>query len=321
MAPIKIGLVGYGAIARNEHLPALADEDAFDLVAIASRHPPQVEQKVYASLSEMIGGELGLDAVTLCTPPQGRFELAKLALDGGLHVMLEKPPGATVTEVRALADEARARGLTLFATWHSREAAGVETARAWLQNRKILRVRIEWKEDVERWHPGQEWIWSPPGMGVFDPGINALSILTRILPDPVALQHAELSYPANRDTPIAASLRMSTRGGVPIEAEFDWRQKGEQTWTITVETVAGELKLLHGGSRILLPSGEAASPGVSTLAAEYPRLYRRFAELIAAGEADVDTTPLQLVADAFMCGRRVTVERFDGSACPNLAPP
>src|SRR3546814_1601187 len=93
--------------------------------------------------------------------------------------MLEKPPAATTTEICALADHARARGVTLFATWHSREAAGVAGARDWLSGKRIRAAHIRWKEDIRRWHPGQEWILDAGGFGVFDPGINALSIMTR----------------------------------------------------------------------------------------------------------------------------------------------
>jgi len=45
--------------------------------------------------------------------------------------------------------------------------------------------------------------------------------------------------------------------------------------------------------------------------AEYPGLYRRFVELVAAGTSDVDLAPLRLVADAFMLGSRRTVEPFE----------
>jgi hypothetical protein len=43
---------------------------------------------------------------------------------------------------------------------------------------------------------------------------------------------------------------------------------------------------------------------------EYPRLYARFAELIAAGESDVDIRPFQLVADAFLLGKRSSSAPF-----------
>ena len=50
---------------------------------------------------------------------------------------------------------------------------------------------------------------------------------------------------------------------------------------------------------------------------EYPSLYARFAELVEAGESDVDREPLRIVADAFLVGRREIVEPF-GSRGPEL---
>ncbi len=38
----------------------------------------------------------------------------------------------------------------------------------------------------------------PGGLGVIDPGINALSIVTAILPKPVHLVSAELEFPEGR---------------------------------------------------------------------------------------------------------------------------
>src|SRR4051812_2635304 len=129
---------------------------------------------------------------------------------------------------------ARERGLTLFCAWHSRYAAGVEPARAWLRNRPIQAATITWREDVRVWHPGQRWIWQPGGLGVFDPGINALSIATLILP-PLRLVEGVLSYPSNQECPIAADLLLEIAGGGRIVADFDFRQTGEQTWDIRVQ--------------------------------------------------------------------------------------
>src|SRR6185312_7494417 len=96
------------------------------------------------------------------------------------------------------------------------------------------------------------WIWEPGGLGVFDPGINALSILTEIYPHPVHLASADLSFPANRDTPIAASLRFADPNGAEVTAEFDWRQEGPQTWNIDVATETGALKLSSGGAKLAI---------------------------------------------------------------------
>jgi D-galactose 1-dehydrogenase/L-arabinose 1- dehydrogenase len=56
------------------------------------------------------------------------------------------------------------------------------------------RVQLIWREDVRVWHPGQDWLLAAGGFGVFDPAINALSILTRVLPERLA-QSAELGIP------------------------------------------------------------------------------------------------------------------------------
>jgi D-galactose 1-dehydrogenase/L-arabinose 1- dehydrogenase len=40
------------------------------------------------------------------------------------------------------------------------------------------------------------------------------------------------------------------------------------------------------------------------MAGEYPRLYRRFADLCESNASEVDLRPFQLVADAFLVGER-----------------
>jgi D-galactose 1-dehydrogenase/L-arabinose 1- dehydrogenase len=303
---MRIGLVGIGKIARDQHLPALAVDAGFELAATASRHGRVDGVEGYNSVGEMLAARPEIEAVSLCTPPEGRFEQALVVLRAGKHLMLEKPPAATVSEIEALAKMARAAGVTLFTTWHSREAAEVDAARDWLADKRIEAVRIRWKENIRQWHPGQDWILAPGGFGVFDPGINALSIATRILPEPLIVVSARLDVPANRACPIAASIALRT-GEAPADAEFDFLQTGQQTWDIEVDTDCGALRLRDGGSRLELP-GAAPMRGPN---AEYPRLYRHFAGLVARGESDVDLRPLQLVADAFLVAERVTVEPFE----------
>jgi D-galactose 1-dehydrogenase len=304
--PINLGLVGIGKIARDQHLPAIADNPDFALIAAASRHPFDRALIRYATIDEMMAGEPDLEALSLCTPPVGRHVQAAAALAAGKHVMLEKPPGATVSEVTALTERARHAGLTLFASWHSREAAGVAPARDWLADKSIRSVKIVWKEDVRRWHPGQDWIFAPGGLGVFDPAINALSILTEILPAELTVVDARLDFPANRQAPIAAAVTMEMSGGVRVEADLDFLQTGQQSWDILVETEAGALALSGGGTRLRIGDADTEAPN-----REYAGLYKRFAELIAAGQSDVDLRPLQLVADTFLIGERREVEPFD----------
>jgi D-galactose 1-dehydrogenase len=304
---MRLAIVGFGKIARDQHVPAIAATDGIELVAVASRHASLAGVAHVATLESLLRDGPVVDAVALCTPPQVRRDQAAMALAAGKHVLLEKPPGATVSELEPLIEQAKRAGRTLFATWHSRFAPAVEPARQLLASRRVAAVRITWKEDVRVWHPGQGWIWEPGGMGVFDPGINALSILTRILPQPLFVTGAELSFPVNRDAPIAASLSLTDMAGLPISAEFDFRQTGPQSWDIELDTDAGPVVLSEGGARL----GGSEGILVDLAKAEYPGLYQRFAELMANGASDVDLAPLRLVADAFMLGRHRIVEPFD----------
>ncbi len=304
--PLRIALVGLGKIARDQHLPALRDNPAFEVAATVCPYGSAAEGiPAFAALDAVRAAGIALDAAAICTPPQVRHDLAAEAIAQGLHVLLEKPPAATPAEAASLASLAAERGSTLFAAWHSRFAAGVEPARAWLEGRRVLGVTITWREDVRVWHPGQAWIWQRGGFGVFDPGINALSIATRILPGPIALTGAELEIPANCEAPIAARLTLQTASGAPIAADFDFRQTGPQTWDIEVETDAGPLRLSHGGAVLSLPGGTRHGSN-----SEYPALYARFAQLVADGTSEVDTEPLRLVAEALERGRAIRTEPF-----------
>lgn len=304
---IRIGLVGVGKIAHDQHIPAIAADPRFDLVAAASRSRPNLgDLPVFHDIEQMLAEGPALDAVALCTPPQARRETALAALRAGKHVFLEKPPGATVGEVAELAAVAREQGVVLFTSWHSRFAAGVPQAKAWLAKNDVRTLSIEWREDVRRWHPGQTWIWQAGGMGVFDPAINALSILTEIMPDEVFVTDAKLQVPENVQSPIAGHVDMTTLKGATITADLDFLQTGPQTWDITAWSDAGELKLSLGGAELTI-DGKAVEVGENR---EYPGLYDRFATLIAEGRSEVDVRPLTLVADAFMVGTRESVEAF-----------
>lgn len=303
---IRIAIVGFGKIAQDQHLPAIVANPDFQLVAIASPGASHDTIPTFDSLDALLAADLDVDAVALCTPPQIRRAQAGRALEAGLHLLMEKPPGSTLAELDGLTHLATENDVTLFASWHSRFAPAVTPAREWLAARAVNRVEIVWKEDVRLWHPGQRWIWEAGGLGVFDPGINALSIATQILPERLFVKAASLSFPDNCDTPIAADVELADDRDTSISLALDWRQTGRQIWTIDIDTDGGQLQIIDGGKRLLI-DGETQTLGGGS---EYPELYAHFAQLVAHGRSDADLSPFQLVADAFLIGRRETVARF-----------
>lgn len=305
MARLGVALVGIGKIALDQHVPALAASPDWELQATVSRQGRVEGVPSYPDLKTMFAAHPQVKMVSLCLPPVPRYAFAEQVLQAGRHLMLEKPPGASLAEVQALAGLAQVQGLSLYTTWHSRMAHAVAAAKARLAGCHIRAARVVWREDVRKWHPGQHWVFEPGGMGVFDPGINALSILTEILPMKLHLRAADLSVPINCQTPIAAELTFSGN----VTASFDWRQTGPQIWDIEVETDQGPLALRMGGN-ILEIAGEPVE-GENSIMGEYPALYARMAELVAQGRSDIDLEPMIHVADAMTLGRRQPLPPFD----------
>lgn len=306
MQPIRLGLVGYGKIAQDQHVPAINANPGFQLVSVATLGQPCPGVENFHTLSELLEHGPQVDAIAFCTPPQGRFALVQQALAAGKHVLVEKPPCATLGEALALVDQAAAKGVSALFAWHSRYAPGIEAARDWLALRTLQSVQIDWKEDVRKWHPGQTWIWQPGGLGVFDPGINALSIVTHLLPHPLFVESAELRVPDNCQSPIAASIKMADARQLDVRAEFDFDHGHDELWSIEIRCAEGVLRLDNGGA---LLSIDGVRQTVSE-EGEYAAVYRHFQRLIADKASDVDVQPLRLVADSFFVGSRVAVEAF-----------
>jgi len=305
---INLGIVGVGKIVRDQHLPSIANNARFNLSATASRNASVDGVQAFSDIASMIEGS-DLDAVALCMPPQYRQAAAQLALERGKHVLLEKPPGATVSEVDHLSELADKKGVSLFATWHSRYGAAVDATKALLSEQQLKSASLVWQEDVRKWHPNQQWIWQAGGLGVFDPGVNGLSILTYCLPSPVYVTSAKLIFPANKAAPIAADAHFKTVDGIHISGQFDWRATDAEAWNIDFETDQGLLQIKDGGARLLMNGDDMVRPRPSAHG-EYEAIYARFADLIQRGVSDVDLAPLKLVADAFLLADREDVVAF-----------
>ncbi len=248
---------------------------------------------------------MSLDAVAICTPPGPRHDLARACLEAGLHVLLEKPPATTLGEVADLQARAGASKRSLFVTWHSRFNDNVAEAAAITRREGIATLDIQWLEDVEKWHPGQAWIWQAGGFGVFDPGINALSIATLLCPAPLLVKGARLDMNDEGQQPEVATLRLATGGiEIGIAAHFHFRHTTGERWTIDITTQAGtRLALSAGGAQLSVNDG----PIRETANREYAQIYQRFAALIADQASDVDVEPLRIVADALLVGERLTI--------------
>ena len=194
--------------------------------------------------------------------------------------------------MKRLANDA---GVPIFATWHARYASKVSEAAAWCRIHSLHSGRIDWFEDARKWHPGQVWLWKEGGFGVFDPGINALSILSALHSADWRISEPSFDVPSNVEMPISAKFTLIA-GDALIETKFDFRPTAVDTWSIHLESIEGaRMDLTEGGSALSIDGG-VVSRGQQQ---EYTALYERFAGLVRSGESEFDVIPLQLAEDAF----------------------
>lgn len=309
MRPIRLGIVGVGKIARDQHIPSILANPDYVFAAASSLHSKADGVPNFPSIEEMLSRVKDLDAIAICTPPQAHYLAAKAALQSGKHVLLEKPPCASLSQLSHLIDLAAAENLSLYQTWHSQHARAVAPGLQLLRGRRLRSVLVTWKEDVRIWHPGQNWIWQAGGFGVLDPGINALSILTYLIAEPIFPESSVLYIPKNCETPIAASICLRCDSGTAIQMELDFRHCGAQTWDIDFQTDEGPVKLAGGGSELTV-DGTPLRPDTGKWCGEYASIYKRFADLVTSRRSEVDVRPMQLVADIFLVGKRVMVGPF-----------
>ncbi|WP_336945022.1 Gfo/Idh/MocA family oxidoreductase [Asaia sp. HN010] len=300
---IRIAVIGIGQIARQQHLPVLENDPDFQIVAAVSPAPVALDVPVFSSLAELRQSRLALDAVALCTPPDLRYALAREALTAGWHVLLEKPPTLTRSQADSLSRLAEERALTLFAAWHSTYAPAVPVLRDILPALAVERVTIAWKENAEKWHPGADWLWRAGALGVFDAGINALSILCALSTETLLYDTALLSFYRDQQAPFQVKLAMrGSKTELAVTAEFDWRHEAaSEIWEIVWHAKKGEnVSLSEGGARLRVGSREIAL----SEAREYAGVYRHFATLIRERRSSLDLRALDIVTDALAFGVR-----------------
>jgi predicted dehydrogenase len=113
---IRLGVIGTGSMGKNHarifgELPnvnftSVYDSNAGTARAIASQYgaEPVSSLEVFAET---------VDAATIATPTVTHFEIAKMLLERGKHVLVEKPFTETPEQARELCDLAHSRGLVL----------------------------------------------------------------------------------------------------------------------------------------------------------------------------------------------------------------
>ena len=124
--PIKTALIGFGLAGRVFHAPFVSAVPGLELSYIVQRSGTEAGQaypsaRTLRSFDEALSSDASL--LVVGTPNETHYDLAKLALEAGKHIVVDKPVAATSEEVRTLAMLAAEKNL-VFAPFHNRRWDG-----------------------------------------------------------------------------------------------------------------------------------------------------------------------------------------------------
>jgi scyllo-inositol 2-dehydrogenase (NADP+) len=191
---IKVGVIGYGYSAKTFHIPLITASESVELAAISSSQKETVEAKYpHVSIFEtahdlIINGNVELVVIT--APNDVHYPLAKLCLENGINVILEKPMVTTSVEAEALVRLAKKRSL-LLSVFHNRRWDGdFLTVKKLLDNNLVGDVRF-FESHFDRFRPTVRQRWrEQPGQGAgiwFDLGSHLVDQVVSLFGLPKAI--------------------------------------------------------------------------------------------------------------------------------------
>jgi len=191
---IKTALIGYGFSSQTFHIPFLLCNNDFHITAISSSKPELVNEKlpdvtVYASAEQLIT-ESDVDLVIITTPNEMHFPLAKLALENGKHIVIEKPFVTNSQDGQTLIDLAKQHKLVASVFQNRRWDGDFLTVKKLIDENKLGDVRI-FESHFSRFRPVPKQRWresNAVGAGIlFDLGPHLIDQTLQLFGMPQAV--------------------------------------------------------------------------------------------------------------------------------------
>lgn len=166
--PIKTGLVGYGLGGKCFHAPFIASLPQFELTSVVERKSNESQERypsvnVIRSVEELLKDE-SLDLIVITTPNNTHFPFAKLALEAGKHVVVDKPMTVTSREAMELIQESQKKNKVLSVYQNRRYASDGLTIKKILSE-KLLGDVFEFESQFNRYRPELKSSWKETPVG------------------------------------------------------------------------------------------------------------------------------------------------------------
>lgn len=232
--PIRLAVLGTGAISQVVHVPILAERNDVDLVALADadRHKAETIARRFG-VAEVIDPEQALtrddlDGVFLCTPNHTHEEMALQALEAGKHVFVERPIATSAVGAARVIEAVKTAGTYLSVGHPHRfrpEVAALRSFVAGGELGELYAVRGSW---LTRSVPLQRPTWrqnkaASGGGAVIDLGVPALDLCLWIVGFPNIQSVSCVARGGDYEVEDAATLMFESEDGIIFSIEVSNR--------------------------------------------------------------------------------------------------
>ncbi len=191
-APVRVGIVGCGSIARSAHVPGLLASERAELAGFASRTRASAEATaegcgspapIYDDWRELVERE-DVDAITICSPNAFHRDQAVAAAKAGKHVLVEKPVAVSAAEADEMIAAAQQARVVLQVAHNLRYVPAVLAARDVVRGGRlgnIVGLRAAFGHGGPQvWAPEASWFFDRTRSGggaLIDLGIHIIDVV------------------------------------------------------------------------------------------------------------------------------------------------
>lgn len=232
--PIRLAVIGTGAISQVVHVPILAEREDVDLVALADTDSAKADTIARRfDIAEVIEPEEALtrddlDGVVLCTPNHMHEEMALQALEAGKHVLVERPIAISPVGAARVIEAARAAGTCLSVGLPHRFRPEVAALRSFVAGGELgdlYAVRGSW---LTRQVPLLRSTWrqnkvASGGGAMIDLGVPALDLCLWIVGFPNLRTVSCVTHEGDYEVEDAATLMFESEHGISFSIEVSNR--------------------------------------------------------------------------------------------------
>lgn len=277
--PVRVGIIGAGAIAQVAHLPALARTDQATVIAICDNDLAKARSlaqrfdipNAFDDIEDLLT-VTNPDAVVICTPNHLHEIHVKTALSAGAHVLCERPLGLSADGVRdVLAAKTHADRIVMVGM-NYRFREDVQIVRGMLANDELGRIHTV-RGGWYTFRPSRQALgWrrrraQSGGGAMLDLGLGLLDLMLQLLgtAPPLSVSAAFANKSGDRDEvedSACALIRFADGVSALVDVSWAWVGESERFW-FGVHGSEGSaaisplrvFKAMHGSAVDVTPAG------------------------------------------------------------------